>query len=118
MTDDNLKTTADTLADKIRKAAEGLVTVKVRTMIGDAAFATNASGDNLAIAQGTQGAYTACNMATGDIVLCYSDQVMKPDAVKALHDEAVALGTRIFRDNLTLLKTLLLEITDKLRQQG
>ncbi len=116
MADTNLQSTADTLAEKLKQAAEGLVTVKVRTLVGDASFAANASDANITVAQGTQGAYTACNMATGDIVLCYSDAVMKPEGVKALHDEAVALGTKIFTDNLTLLKNLLLDITDKLRQ--
>jgi hypothetical protein len=119
MADDTLDSTIKSVAARIEEAARGLVTVEVRTLIGNTALAANASKANtIAVAEGTEGAYTACNMATGDIITCFSDGVAKPEQAKALHDEAVKLGTEIFRQNITMLKQVLFDLIDKQRSTG
>ncbi|WP_431283565.1 hypothetical protein ACQW02_01780 [Humitalea sp. 24SJ18S-53] len=116
MADDSLQSTIAALTDKLAKAAEGLLTVKVRTLLGNAALAKIASEANgVEVLDGTQGAYTACNMATGDIVVCFSDNVTSVDQIKQLHDEAVKLGTETFRFNVDLLTKTLLQLIDKQR---
>lgn len=118
MAEDPLSNTIAAVADKLAKAAEGLVTVEVRTLIGSAALAGNAGNDDIQVPQGTEGAYTACNMATGDIIACYSDKVAASEQARELHEQAVELGTRIFNDNVELLKRILLELIDKQRAGG
>lgn len=118
MAEDSLSTTIQAVADKLAKAAEGLVTVKVRTLVGTQALSDIGSDGGMKIAQGTEGAYTACNMATGDIVACFSDKVVNVADAKALHEQAVTLGTQIFRANLEMLKKVLLDLIDKQRTTG
>jgi hypothetical protein len=113
--EDDLSTTIRTLAEKLQEAAKGLATVEVRTLIGSEALGGLAGEAGQALPAGTEGAFTACNMATGDITACFSDAVAKSEQVQALHKEAVERGTQIFRDNMELLKTLLLELLDKQR---
>ena len=57
-------------------------------------------------------------MADGDIVTCYSDKVVNAADIKALHEQAVTLGTQIFRSNLEMLKKVLLDLIDKQRTTG
>jgi len=119
MADDSLQTTISAFADKLGKAAEGLLTVKVRTLLGNQALAINASEDGVIdVPQGTEGAFSACNMATGDIIACFSDKVASADQIKQLHDEAVKLGTETFRRNVELLTKVLMELIDKQRTGG
>ena len=113
--EDDLSTTIRTLAEKLQEAAKGLATVEVRTLIGGAALGGLAGREGKPLPDGTEGAYTACNMATGDITACFSDAAATSAQVQALHAESVARGTQIFRDNMELLKTLLIELLDKQR---
>jgi hypothetical protein len=116
--EDDLSTTIRTLAERLQEAAKGLVTVEVRTLIGNAALSENATKGDQKVPLGTEGAYTACNMATGDITACFSDSVATSEQVQALHEEAVERGTKIFHANMELLKKLLLELLDKQRDGG
>ena len=118
MAEDSLSTTIKAVADRLAEAAEGLVTVNVRTLVGTQSLAEIGSTDKIKIAQGTEGAYTACNMADGDIVTCYSDKVVNAADIKALHEQAVTLGTQIFRSHLEMLKKVLLDLIDKQRTTG
>ena len=113
--EDDLSTTIRTLAEKLQEAAKGLATVEVRTLVGTAALGSLGGEGGKPLPPGTEGAYTACNMATGDITACFSDAAATSAQVQALHDEAVERGTKIFRDNMELLKTLLIELLDKQR---
>lgn len=113
--EDDLSATIRTLAEKLQEAAQGLVTVEVRTLIGTAALGGLAGSEAEKLPEGTEGAFTACNMATGDITACFSDSVATSEQVQALHKESLERGTQIFRDNMELLKKLLLELLDKQR---
>lgn len=103
------------LLEAIGDAIKGLLTVEVRTLVGDDAFASGArlkDGDaSKALPAGTQGAFTSCDMASGDVTICYSKEVVDVAKIKELHDEAVALGTGIFKTNLQTLTDLLKALT-------
>jgi hypothetical protein len=69
-----------------------------------------ATADEIAQAlRGVQGGYTAIDMLQGDIKTVLSDGASSGE-LKALHDEAVAKGTEILRQNIKLLA----EVIDKL----
>jgi hypothetical protein len=112
-------------ADKLIKALDKLLTVQVVTAVGDGALAgtLNAMWDdehkgaalNKPDFTGTKGAVTRVNMATGDITVSYADGVIEPAGIKALHDEAVAKGTEIFRENVRMLAEVVGALYDKLR---
>lgn len=113
--DEDLSATIRTLAERLQEAAKGLLTVEVRTLVGTEALGSLARTGEAALPPGTEGAFTACNMATGDITACFSGGVAASDQVQALHKEAVERGTLIFRDNMELLKKLLVELLDRQR---
>ena len=101
----------------IGDAIQGLLTVEVRTLVGDEAFAAGAAPKDgrasMALPAGTQGAFTSCNMASGDVTICYSEKVVDVAKIKELHDEAVTLGTGIFKTNLQTLTDLLKALTER-----
>jgi hypothetical protein len=94
----------------LKKAVEELVTVTVTTTVGNDAFAKTAGQP-----PGTEGAYTAVNMASGDIIAAYSDKAAAGADMRTLHDAAVSRGTEIFTRNIETLKNLVLSLTDRLR---
>lgn len=105
------------LLTAIQKTMNGLLTVEVRTLVGDEAFAAHAAfkegAASTPLPAGTQGAFTSCHMATGDVTICYSKEVVDVAKIKELHDEAVTLGTGIFRTNLQTLTDLLKALNER-----
>lgn len=114
-------------ADQLLKAVREIATVEVRTLVGGPALAAallpgelkdrgvspaamTPTADEIAQGlRGVQGGYTAIDMLQGDIKTVLSDGASSGD-LKALHDEAVAKGTEILRQNIKLLA----EVIDKL----
>jgi hypothetical protein len=125
--DAKVETVATTAADKLIAALEKLVTVTVVTSVGDGAlqgelermFTERHEGTNpppnMPEFKATKGAVTAVNMATGDITVSYAEGVVDLAAIKTLHDEAVAKGTEIFRQNVRTLAEVVGTLYDKLR---
>lgn len=109
-TENELQELGNSAFDILKKAVAELVTVKVVTTVGNEAFA-KATGQPA----GTEGASTEVNMATGDISAAYSNAAAAGADIRALHDAAVARGTEIFTRNIETLKTLVLDLADRLR---
>jgi hypothetical protein len=94
-------------AAQLRHFVEELVTVRVLTIVGEdplkAELLAQKDGKSTGFATaGATGAITSINMASGDIQTFLSqDAVDGP--IKALHDEALARGTAILRENARML---------------
>jgi hypothetical protein len=125
--DAKVNAVATSAADKLVAALEKLVTVTVVTSVGDGALQGELERvfrekhkdanppPNMPEFKNTKGAFTAVNMATGDITVSYAEGVVDMATIKTLHDEAVAKGTEIFRQNVRTLAEVVGTLYDKLR---
>lgn len=96
----DLNTLATSVYDKLSKAIEELVTLEITTTV---------------TSDGTRGAKTAINMASGDITASYSDDMVATGAdARALHDAAVTRGTEIFTRNVETLGKVLVMLSERL----
>lgn len=120
---DELKQAIAALAARLGDAANGLATIEVLTLSGNEALretvreGVRRDGAGRTVPQGSEGAYTALNLITGDVVSCYSEGVADAAVVRALHAEAVRAGSQALRENAEMLKTLLLELLQRQRQE-
>lgn len=128
----DLRSAARSAAAALKDAIDAFVEVRVVTAIGPQALsedlvrcwyemrdlqppATNPPTPDAF--KDVNGAVTRVNMATGDISVSYATEFAGAADLRALHDANVAQGQKIFRDNIELLRQLVVDLFDKVAGQ-